>query len=72
MDGATLTRMANDIARNFAALGEARGVAATAEHITKFWDPRMKAAIAGLDVGALHPIAAKALRQVRAISSQVE
>ena len=65
MDPATLTRMANDIARNFAAMGEARATAATAEHIAKFWDPRMKAAIPGLAPDALSPIAAAALRQVR-------
>lgn len=41
---ASVIRMANDIARNFAALGEAAAVEATAEHIRLFWDPRMKAA----------------------------
>ena len=42
---ATLHRMANDIARNFAAMGHDKAVLATADHIDHFWDPRMKAAI---------------------------
>lgn len=41
-----LVYMANQIARNFEALGEAQAIDATAEHITKFWDPRMKQMIA--------------------------
>lgn len=40
----SVIRMANDIARNFAAQGEAAAIEATAEHIALFWDPRMKAA----------------------------
>lgn len=40
-----LVYMANQIARNFASQGEARAVASTAEHIRKFWDPRMRARI---------------------------
>ena len=48
----TLVRMANQIARNFMALGHDRAVAATADHIAKFWDPRMKEkALAMLDAG---------------------
>jgi formate dehydrogenase subunit delta len=41
----TLRRMANDIARNLAAMGHEEAVLATADHIDHFWDPRMKAAI---------------------------
>ena len=41
----TLRRMANDIARNLAAMGHDKAVLATADHIDKFWDPRMKKAI---------------------------
>jgi len=41
----TLRRMANDIARNPASMGEREAVLATADHIDKFWDPRMKQAI---------------------------
>lgn len=46
--GSAVVRMANQIALNFAALGDERAVAATAEHIGKYWDPRMKAAAARL------------------------
>ncbi len=37
-------RMANQIARNFEAIGHAAAIDATADHISSFWDPRMKAA----------------------------
>jgi formate dehydrogenase subunit delta len=37
-----LAYMADQIARNFATLGKERAIAATADHIAKFWDPRMK------------------------------
>ena len=40
-----LVMMANQIARNVAVQGEARAVAVTADHIARFWDPRMRAAI---------------------------
>ena len=39
-----LVYMGNQIAREFAAMGEG-AVAATADHIAKFWDPRMRARI---------------------------
>lgn len=41
-----IVSMANQIARAFAAEGEARAVPQIADHIDKFWDPRMKAALA--------------------------
>lgn len=56
-----LIYMANQIARNFAVQGHEAAVAATAEHIVLFWDPRMKEAIPSLDRAALNPIAAQAL-----------
>lgn len=37
-----LIYMANQIARNVAALGEDAAVATTADHIRDFWDPAMK------------------------------
>ena len=61
MDSARLRYMADKIARNFAAIGHDDAVAATADHIVKFWDPRMKAAILADDRGALSPIAAGAV-----------
>lgn len=61
MDPARLIYMAEQIARNFAAQGEAEAVAATAEHIRLFWDPRMKAGIIASDRSALSPTLAAAL-----------
>jgi formate dehydrogenase subunit delta len=37
-----LVYMANQIAANFARLGEPAAVSATAEHIARFWDPGMR------------------------------
>lgn len=61
MDAARLRTMANQIARAFAAQGEAEAIDATAEHIHLYWDPRMKAAIVADDRAALSPIAAAAV-----------
>jgi len=59
----TLRRMANDIARNLEAMGHDKAVLATADHIDKFWDPRMKRAIFADDerAGVLSPVAAAAI-----------
>ena len=64
MDVERLTYMANQIARNFAAQGEDEAVAATADHIVKFWDPRMKAQIAQCEGQGLCPIAARAFAKL--------
>ena len=40
-----LVYMANQIARNFAAMGNVDAAAATADHIATYWDPRMKEAL---------------------------
>lgn len=61
-----LVYMANQIARNFAAQGEEAAIAATAEHIRLFWDPRMRAAIIGVDHDALNPIASGAVKVLAA------
>ena len=37
-----LVMMANHIAKNLAIQGEARAIAAIADHIARFWDPRMR------------------------------
>jgi formate dehydrogenase subunit delta len=66
MDVAKLSRMANQIAANLAAKGEVAAVAETAEHIWKFWDPRMKAAIYADDLATLSPIARAAIEQLKA------
>lgn len=64
-----LAYMADQIARNFATLGPDRAVAATADHIASFWDPRMKQrAFAMLD-GArptwMSDMAARSLHMLR-------
>jgi formate dehydrogenase subunit delta len=66
MDIGKLSRMANQIAANFAAQGEDKAVAETALHIWKFWDPRMKAAIYADDLGDLSPIARAAILKLKA------
>lgn len=38
--------MANQIARAFKTKGETQAIAATADHIRSFWDPRMRAQLA--------------------------
>jgi formate dehydrogenase subunit delta len=40
-----LVYMANQIGQFFASQGAEQAVTGTAEHIKKFWDPRMRAAI---------------------------
>ena len=61
MDLARLHAMANQIALNFAAIGHDNAVAATADHLVKFWDPRMKDAILAGDPATLSPIARAAV-----------
>lgn len=46
MDSANLVRMANQIAAFFSAYPEDQAVAATADHIRQFWDPRMRGQLA--------------------------
>ena len=63
-----LTRMANEIARFFAAQPEEKAVAGTADHLRRFWDPRMRRQIlAHLESGGagLEPIARAALLRLR-------
>jgi len=64
----TLVRMANQIGKFFAVQGEARAVAGIADHIKKFWEPRMKEHIfAHLDEGGagLEPLMLKALQNLK-------
>ncbi len=65
----TLVRMANDIEKFFKVQGEERAVAGIADHVKKFWEPRMKAQIfAHLDEGGagLDPLTLKALQNLKA------
>ena len=63
---ASLVRMANQIAANLAAHGEAQAVAETAEHIARYWDPRMRAALREIDPAQLSPIARAAAERLAA------
>jgi formate dehydrogenase subunit delta len=56
-----LVMMANQIARNLAAQGDARAIAATARHIRDFWSPQMIAAIRTHDGAGLDPLARQAI-----------
>jgi len=64
--GAKLRRMADQIALNYAAIGHENAVMATADHIRKFWDPRMKAGIFADDRSLLSPIARAAIDKLAA------
>lgn len=61
---AHLIYMANQIARNLAAMGDDIAAKATADHIASFWDRRMKEAILA-DGSGLSPIAAAAVELLR-------
>ena len=61
--------MANQIGKFFASQGPDKAVAGVAEHLAKFWDPRMRAAImAHLDAGGvgLDPPVREAVDRLRA------
>lgn len=72
MDIANLHYMANQIARNLAAGGEQEAIVATAQHLTDFWDPRMKAAIRASDHAQLSPIARAAVERLAPIPPRDE
>lgn len=62
-----LVMMANQISRFFAHQGEAQAVTAIADHLKKFWEPRMRRAIlAHLAAGGagLDPLALKAVQSL--------
>jgi formate dehydrogenase subunit delta len=60
--------MANDIEKFFKIQGEERAIAGIADHVKKFWEPRMKAQIfAHLEEGGagLDPLTLKALQGLK-------
>ena len=64
-----LVHMANQIARNFMTMGEEKAAQAVADHIAKFWEPRMRAQIFALhEKGAetFVPVADRAIALLRA------
>jgi formate dehydrogenase subunit delta len=63
-----LVYMANQIGKFFASQGPDAAVAGTAEHIKKFWDPRMRAAIFDhVEAGGhgLEPLVRRAIEQLK-------
>ena len=70
MEVERLVYMANQIARNLAVQGEVEAAAATADHIDKFWDPRMKAQLLDHGEEGLCPIAVRALTALREAQTQ--
>jgi formate dehydrogenase subunit delta len=69
-----LVYMANQIGRFFAHQPPDNAVASTADHLKKFWDPRMRAAIfAHVEKGGagLEPIALAAVRALKAQAERV-
>lgn len=63
-----LVYMANQIGKFFVSQGQEQAINGTAEHIRKFWDPRMRAAIfAHLDQGGegLDPHVREALTRLQ-------
>jgi formate dehydrogenase subunit delta len=63
-----LVYMANQIGKFFASQGADKAVSGTLEHIKKFWDPRMRAAIlAHVDAGGggLDPFVRDAVERLK-------
>lgn len=68
-----LIYMANQIGKFFASQGREQAAAGTADHIKKFWDPRMRAEIlAHLEAGGqgLDPVVRTALERVAGAKSE--
>ncbi|MBU6297028.1 MAG: formate dehydrogenase subunit delta [Alphaproteobacteria bacterium] len=67
-----LVYMANQIGKFFAHDGETKAVVSIADHLLKFWDPRMrKAIVAHLEAGGtgLDPAVRKAVERLREAAS---
>lgn len=65
-----LVYMANQIAKFFGSQPEDEAIAGAADHLRKFWDPRMRAKIiAHLDGGGagLDPLASKAIARLKTL-----
>ena len=70
-----LIYMANQIGKFFQSQGNDKAVAGIAEHIRKFWDPRMRSAIlAHLDAGAagLDPNVHDAITALRPANAELK
>jgi formate dehydrogenase subunit delta len=65
-----LVYMANQIGKFFAHEGEPRAVESIADHLAKFWDPRMRAAIqahVAAGGGGLDPLVRKAVESLKPV-----
>ncbi|GAA0236297.1 formate dehydrogenase subunit delta [Cryptosporangium japonicum] len=59
-------RLVNDIARQFGHLPDEAAADAVADHVRRFWDPRMRAHLLALaDAGDLDPLPAAAAARLR-------
>jgi formate dehydrogenase subunit delta len=70
-----LIYMANQIGRFFQSQGHDKAVPGIAEHVRKFWDPRMRSAIlAHLDAGGegLDPDVRDAIAKLRAADAELK
>lgn len=65
----TLTRMANQIARSFQALGEPRSVESTANHIRLFWSPPMRQGLQALRQQVPSPLSEVALKAAERLAA---
>lgn len=68
MKSEDIVRMANQIAAFFSAYPQEEAVAGIADHIRKFWEPRMKADLQALveaPPDTLDPLVIKAARSLR-------
>lgn len=67
MKDSDLIRMANQIAKAFAAYGEEEAIEETQKHIRSFWEPRMRKQICAYlnqSGEGLAPVAASAIRKL--------
>ncbi len=68
MDTPSVVRLANDIADQFSHRPEPAAVEAVADHVRKFWDPRMREQLMALARDGhvdLQPLALRAARQLQ-------
>ena len=65
MDAARLRYMAGQIAREFAVQGDEVAIEATADHIRKFWDPRMRAQLLADNPAGQTPMVAAIVTRLR-------
>jgi formate dehydrogenase subunit delta len=68
-----LVYMANHVGRFFASQGDAQAVAGIADHLEKYWDPRMRATIQQhLQSGGrgLDPLVRRALEALRKVETK--